>query len=391
MSLPRISEFPGSTSFRSAEPVASPAATPRRPRARPPASRLRPPAPRRSASRPRCSPTCGSSIRRRARPGFRGVAVTRDGRVWSPATRELRQVSRRRRGSRPRRAQPARRARGRGRDGHAGRTGRAGRRRGRAGEGRRGGRRARRHRPRGSRRRPRPRRGRRGRAPRALGDPAAALRARRGPERGSPRAGRIGDRDREAPGGARRTQRGRARPPPRPRASPPPPGRAAPPLAERLASRPARRREALATRVEAIGAELDADQAAGEKLAAGLRECAAEESRVHPALKERDEAVTRGEVHAQRARDHVSGRGGGAQPLWRPSSGSTRSPPRHRCRSGERALLKTRIERLHAAASSSARSTRWRSRSTRKRSSTSTSSKAQRHDLEAALRELQTS
>ena len=26
-------------------------------------------------------------------PGFRGVAVTRDGRVWSPATRELRQVS----------------------------------------------------------------------------------------------------------------------------------------------------------------------------------------------------------------------------------------------------------------------------------------------------------
>ena len=26
-------------------------------------------------------------------PGFRGVAVTKDGRVWSPGTRELRQVS----------------------------------------------------------------------------------------------------------------------------------------------------------------------------------------------------------------------------------------------------------------------------------------------------------
>src|SRR6201990_3234895 len=51
--------------------------------------------------------------------------------------------------------------------------------------------------------------------------------------------------------------------------------------------------------------DLAADRAAGEQLAAELRECAAEESRVHARLRERGEAVTRGEVQAQRARDHA--------------------------------------------------------------------------------------
>ena len=62
---------------------------------------------------------------------------------------------------------------------------------------------------------------------------------------------------------------------------------------------------AVANRVEVLGAELNADKAAGEQLAKELRECAAEESRVHAKLRERGEAVTRGEVQAQRARDHA--------------------------------------------------------------------------------------
>ena len=37
--------------------------------------------------------TLGRRGRRRARPAFTGIAVTKDGRVWSPRTRELRQVS----------------------------------------------------------------------------------------------------------------------------------------------------------------------------------------------------------------------------------------------------------------------------------------------------------
>src|SRR5262249_30027300 len=56
---------------------------------------------------------------------------------------------------------------------------------------------------------------------------------------------------------------------------------------------------------EALEAELNADTAVGEQLAKELRECAGEESRVHAKLRERGEAVTRGEVQAQRARDHA--------------------------------------------------------------------------------------
>ena len=77
------------------------------------------------------------------------------------------------------------------------------------------------------------------------------------------------------------------------------------PVAERFAAALKTVQAAVANRVEVLGAELNADKAAGEQLAKELRECAAEESRVHAKLRERGEAVTRGEVQAQRARDHA--------------------------------------------------------------------------------------
>ncbi|MDA0185512.1 AAA family ATPase, partial [Solirubrobacter phytolaccae] len=77
------------------------------------------------------------------------------------------------------------------------------------------------------------------------------------------------------------------------------------PVAERFVAALKTVQSAVANRVEVLEAELNADKAAGEQLAKELRECAAEESRVHGRLRERGEAVTRGEVQAQRARDHA--------------------------------------------------------------------------------------
>jgi chromosome segregation protein len=78
------------------------------------------------------------------------------------------------------------------------------------------------------------------------------------------------------------------------------------PAAERLATALQAARDAVAERVTALEAELRADRQAGEQLAAELRTCAAEESRVQAQLKERGEAVTRGEVRAQQLRDQAA-------------------------------------------------------------------------------------
>ena len=75
------------------------------------------------------------------------------------------------------------------------------------------------------------------------------------------------------------------------------------PAAERLATALQQAAAAVAERVEVLGAELDAERQAGERLAAELRSCAGQESQVQARLKERGETVTRGEVRAQQARD----------------------------------------------------------------------------------------
>jgi chromosome segregation protein len=75
------------------------------------------------------------------------------------------------------------------------------------------------------------------------------------------------------------------------------------PAAEGLVASLARALAAVRERAEALDAELAADRAAGEGVAATLRACAAEEARIQQRLRERGEAVTVGEVRAQQARD----------------------------------------------------------------------------------------
>jgi chromosome segregation protein len=81
------------------------------------------------------------------------------------------------------------------------------------------------------------------------------------------------------------------------------------PAAERLAEALATAAAAVGTRLEALEAELQADREAGERLAGELRAFAAQESQVQARLKERGEEVTRGEVRAQQARDRAADAG----------------------------------------------------------------------------------
>ncbi len=75
------------------------------------------------------------------------------------------------------------------------------------------------------------------------------------------------------------------------------------PAAERLAAVLGEAQGAVRTRVEVLDAELVADRHAGEQLAAELRACAQREAEVQAKLKTAGEAVTREEVRAQQARD----------------------------------------------------------------------------------------
>ena len=81
------------------------------------------------------------------------------------------------------------------------------------------------------------------------------------------------------------------------------------PSAERLAEALAAAGAAVGTRLEALEVELQADREAGERLAGELRAFAAQESQVQARLKERGEEVTRGEVRAQQVRDRAADAG----------------------------------------------------------------------------------
>jgi chromosome segregation protein len=75
------------------------------------------------------------------------------------------------------------------------------------------------------------------------------------------------------------------------------------PRAQQLAETLTGLAAAVATRLEGLEAELAADKAAGEGVAAELRACAAQEAEVQAQLRRRGEAVTQSEVRAQQARD----------------------------------------------------------------------------------------
>jgi chromosome segregation protein len=75
------------------------------------------------------------------------------------------------------------------------------------------------------------------------------------------------------------------------------------PVAHRLVAALEVALEAVAARVEALDAELQADREAGEGVASALRACATEEAEIQNRLRERGEAVTAAEVRAQQVRD----------------------------------------------------------------------------------------
>ena len=78
------------------------------------------------------------------------------------------------------------------------------------------------------------------------------------------------------------------------------------PAAERLAAALEAAGEAVAARVAALDEELAADRQAGEQLAADLRACAHEEAELQARLRREGEEVTQAEVRAQQVRDHAA-------------------------------------------------------------------------------------
>ncbi|HEX4564300.1 MAG TPA: AAA family ATPase [Solirubrobacteraceae bacterium] len=76
--------------------------------------------------------------------------------------------------------------------------------------------------------------------------------------------------------------------------------------ARRLLAASAGAGSAIAACVARLEAQLAGEGAAGEKAAAELRECAAEEAQIHAKLRAASELVTEAEVQAQRARDQLA-------------------------------------------------------------------------------------
>ncbi len=160
------------------------------------------------------------------------------------------------------------------------------------------------------------------------------------------------------------------------------------PLARRLAEALRAAQQAVATRVEALEAELAADRAAGERLAGELRECAAEESRVQARLKERGEEVTRGEVRAQQARDQAHEAG---TELGRLATklGLEPEPADEPLAAPERETLHARIERLQRRREQLGPVNPLAQEEYREALAHVQELERQREDLETALRELQ--
>jgi chromosome segregation protein len=160
------------------------------------------------------------------------------------------------------------------------------------------------------------------------------------------------------------------------------------PVAGRFAAALEQAGAAITIQIEALEAELNADRAAGEKLAAELRECAAEESRVHAKLKQRGEDVTRGEVKAQQARDQAQD---AEQELTRLATklGLEPEPSDEALADSERETLLARIERLQRRREQLGPVNPLAQQEYKEALGHVEELEAQRHDLETALRELQ--
>ena len=144
----------------------------------------------------------------------------------------------------------------------------------------------------------------------------------------------------------------------------------------------------LAAHVEALGATLAADRAAGERLAGELRACAARESEVQAALKDRSEAVTRGEVRAQQVRDraHEARR---ELDAFAARLGLEASPAAEPVPDAEREELESRIERLRRRREQLGPVNPLAQREHAEALEHVAELERQREDLESALRELE--
>jgi chromosome segregation protein len=117
------------------------------------------------------------------------------------------------------------------------------------------------------------------------------------------------------------------------------------PVAQRLVEALEVAGEAVGVRQAALQAELDADRAAGERLAADLRAGAAAENAAQTRLHGSSEAVTRAEVRAQQARDRAQEAGAILSELAT-KLGLDPEPAGDPLPEGERDALAARIERL---------------------------------------------
>ncbi len=117
------------------------------------------------------------------------------------------------------------------------------------------------------------------------------------------------------------------------------------PAAERLVSAIAEAGAAVAARRDALDAELSADQAAGEEVAARLRELATHEYELQARLREAAEALTHEEVKVAQVRDREAAV---AQDLAAVGKrlGLELAPPAERLPGEGRAELEARLERL---------------------------------------------
>ena len=160
------------------------------------------------------------------------------------------------------------------------------------------------------------------------------------------------------------------------------------PVAERLAAALEEAGVAVAARLEGFEAELRADREAGERLTGELRACAAQESQVQGRLKERGEEVTRGEVRAQQARDRAADAG---RDLGRLAEklGLEAQPAEAPLDEGGRADLEGRIERLHRRREQLGPVNPLAKREYDEAVAHVEELEAQREDLEAAMRELE--
>ena len=117
------------------------------------------------------------------------------------------------------------------------------------------------------------------------------------------------------------------------------------PAAQRLATALETARDAVQTRMGALEAALIADRHAGERLAAELRACAQQEAQVQAQLKQRGEEVTRNEVRAQQGRDRDADARGELRQLSA-RLGLAAEPAGEVLPEQERTDLEGRIERL---------------------------------------------